>query len=412
MYTKLIKRRPFISDSVRKSDKKTDSGIRLKKAVGVESLVFLVVFIILIVALASIMGGSNMMNTMMNTAYSLLIDTVFYIMGIAVLAGAISAVFNEFGIVSLINKILSPLMKPVYNLPGAAAIGIITTYMSDNPAILTLADDKNFKRYFKKYQFPAITNLATAFGMGLIITTFMVAIPQSGKISFAVPVLIGNIGAIIGSIVSVRLMLHFTKSYYGTEEYCEVNNDGSEEIGFDYRIIHEGNIGSRLMGALLNGGKSGVEMGIAIIPGVVVICTIVMMLTNGPSDSGTYTGAAFEGIGLLPWIGKKLDFILLPLFGFSDPSLISVPITALGAAGAAIGLVPKLVSQGVAFGNDIAVVTAMCMCWSGYLSTHIAMMDTLKCRHLTGKAILSHTIGGLAAGIAANWIFKLFMLIS
>ena len=53
----------------------------------------------------------------------------------------------------------------------------------------------------------------------------------------------------------------------------------------------------------------------------------------------------------------------------------------------------------------------MCMCWSGYLSTHVAMMDSLKCHELTGKAIISHTIGGLCAGVAANWIFKLVMLI-
>jgi hypothetical protein len=48
---------------------------------------------------------------------------------------------------------------------------------------------------------------------------------------------------------------------------------------------------------------------------------------------------------------------------------------------------------------------------SGYLSTHVAMMDTLKCSHLTGKAILCHTIGGLCAGVAANWGYQILMLL-
>ncbi|NLX61895.1 MAG: hypothetical protein GXZ06_05165, partial [Tissierellia bacterium] len=139
-------------------------------------------------------------------------------------------------------------------------------------------------------------------------------------------------------------------------------------------------------------------------------CTLVMMLTNGSSPQG-YTGAAYEGIGLLPLIGKKLEPILVPLFGFSSPEAISVPLTSLGAAGAAIGLVPKMVETGLVYANDIAVFTAMSMCWSGYLSTHVAMMDSINCSHLTGKAILSHTIGGLAAGISANWIFKLLSTI-
>lgn len=148
-------------------------------------------------------------------------------------------------------------------------------------------------------------------------------------------------------------------------------------------------------------------MGFAIIPGVLIICTIVMMLTGGPSADGTFTGAAYEGVGLLPWLAEKVEFILTPLFGFTAAEGISVPITALGAAGAAIGLVPNLVSDGLAGGNDIAVFTAMCMCWSGYLSTHVAMMDSLRFRELTGKAILCHTIGGLVAGISAHLIYML-----
>jgi spore maturation protein SpmB len=164
------------------------------------------------------------------------------------------------------------------------------------------------------------------------------------------------------------------------------------------------------MGALLDGGKSGVDMGLSIIPGVLIICTLVMMLTNGMPEGG-YTGSAYEGIGLLPWLGEKLQFILLPLFGFSNPEAISVPITALGAAGAAIGMAERLVAGGLANAHDVAVFTAMCMCWSGYLSTHVAMMDTLKCHFLTGKALLYHTIGGLCAGFVANWLYHLLSIL-
>jgi len=106
-----------------------------------------------------------------------------------------------------------------------------------------------------------------------------------------------------------------------------------------------------------------------------------------------------------------MKFILQPLFGFQSPQAIAVPITSLGAAGAAIGIVEKLVHSGLANAHDVAVFTSMCMCWSGYLSTHVAMMDALKSSHLTGKAILCHTIGGLCAGVFANWAFKLLMLV-
>lgn len=392
------------------TEKSRDDGVRTKPAVSLEVFVFMAVFVGIFAYLGGIMGMVNMLNTMMKTSYALLMETVFYIMAIAVMAGAISGLFTEFGVVALINKILSPLMKPLYGLPGASIIGVLATYLSDNPAILILAEQDGFRRYFKKYQLPALTNIGTAFGMGLIITTFMISIPRPDGGTFAGAALIGNLGAIIGSVISVRIMLHFTKKEFGTEEMCPVS-DPSHEIMSNEREIRPGSLGNRFLGAILDGGKSGVDMGMAIIPGVLIICTIVLMLTNGPGESGVYTGEAYEGVGLLPYWGDKLKFLLGPLFGFSHSSGVAVPITALGAAGAAIGLVPKMVSGGLAGGNDVAVFTAMCMCWSGYLSTHVAMMDTLGCSKLTGKALLSHTIGGFCAGVSAHWIYMLVQLI-
>ncbi len=379
-----------------------------KKAISLEAFIFLAAFLLCFGAVGTKMGISNMMQTMMATAYDLLVNTVLNITAIAVLAGAIAAVLSEFGVIALFNKIITPLMKPLYDLPGASAVGIFTTYMADNPAILSLAEDKNFKRYFKKYQLPALTNLGTAFGMGLIVSTYMMTLPLTGE-KLGLAIAIGNLGAVIGSIVSVRLMLHYTKKEFGTTEYCIPQEDGDDDI-MNTREIRSGSVAGRILDAMLEGGKSGVEVGVAIIPGVLIICTIVMMLTYGPSADG-YTGAAYQGVALFPWIGEKLSFILKPLFGFTSSSAISVPITALGAAGAAIGLIPEMAINGSVHANDVAVFTAMCMCWSGYLSTHVGMMSALKMPHLTGKAIISHTIGGLCAGVAANFLFHFVSMI-
>ena len=49
----------------------------------------------------------------------------------------------------------------------------------------------------------------------------------------------------------------------------------------------------RILDSLLDGGRTGVDVGIAIIPGVIIISTFVMVLTFGPSASGAYTGAAY-----------------------------------------------------------------------------------------------------------------------
>ena len=381
-------------------------GRKKVKAVGLETFVFLIIFIGGFALIGNKMGAGLMFKTMMATAHDLLLSTVFLIMAMAVLAGAISGVLSEYGAIALINKIFAPLMKPVWGLPGASITGAIATYLSDNPAIISFAKDKTFTQYFKKYQVPAMCNLGTAFGMGLIVTTFMIA---QGK-EFILPTILGNVGAIVGSVVSVRLMLAQTKKFYGAEAEepfdVEMQTEDLESQG-EFRYIREGNYFQRTLDALLEGGKTGVEMGMSIIPGVLIVCTFVMMITFGPGENGVYTGAAYEGVEFLPFLGEKLQFIFEPLFGFRSPEAIAFPITALGAVGAAISLVPNFIETGAALPNDIAVFTAMGMCWSGYLSTHIGMMDALDSRELAGKAILSHTIGGIVAGVVAHFLFML-----
>ncbi|WP_432667691.1 CD0519/CD1768 family membrane protein [Wukongibacter baidiensis] len=350
------------------------------------------------------MDTSNLFSSLMKTAYSLLLETAFYILAISVIMGAAGNLASEFGVVKILNYIFSPFMRPLYNLPGASFLGVVTTYLSDNPAVITLANDKSYLEYFNEDEVPCLCNLGTSFGMGLILTTFMIGF------GFFKEALIGNLGAIIGSIVSVRIMSYKIKQkgYFSKAEKREVPKDDLENTSESSNNNSEDSFFIRFMTAMLEGGKNGVEMGIAIIPGLLFVCTIIMTLTFGPKDPTIgYQGLAFEGVALLPKLGNLLAPIIKPLFGFSSPEAIAFPITSLGAVGAAISLVPKFLDLGIIGGNDIAVFTAMGMCWSGYLSTHVGMMDALKHRKLISAAITSHTIGGLVAGISAHYIYLL-----
>lgn len=358
--------------------------------------------------LGSKMGVANMMNTIMKTSFDLLINTCFFLMAICVVTGALGKILTKFGVVSLFEKILRPLMKPLFNLPGTASLGACLTFLSDNPAIITLAHDKKFARYFRKYQLISLTNFGTAFGMGLLVIVFMVA--QKG-VSPGAP-FVGLLGAFFGCIVSTRLMQHFTiKAYPEFKDEMAVEVYDEEQIAAIKEENEPKSLFIRILDAILDGGKAGVEIGLAIIPGVLVISTSVMILTFGQTD-GAFTGAAYEGVELLPWLAEKISFVFEWLFGFTDPHLVAFPITALGAVGAAISLVPNFIDQGWMDNNAIAVCTAIGMCWSGYLSTHTAMLDSLGYRQLTSKAIAAHTVGGICAGIVAHltWVLiSMFM---
>ena len=371
----------------------------------VEALVFLTLLIVIFSLLGSKMGGGNMIKTVMNTAHDLLLNTVFYLMGITVLTGALSKLMSEFGVVTLLERFLRPLMKPLYNLPGVAALGAVMTFLSDNPAIIALSKDRNFASYFKKYQLISLTNFGTAFGMGFVVIITMIGY---GQLTGA---LVGLFGAFCGSIISTRIMQHSCLKAYPEldspvlDKVVETADDLPEEEAPKDGIF------MRFLNAVLDGGKNGVELGLQIIPGVLIITTAVIMITFGPGPSGVYDGSSSQGVPVLPWLAEKIHWVFEWLFGFQQMELIAFPMTALGAVGAALGLLPTFNAAGILDGNTIAVFTAIGMCWSGFLSTHTAMLDSLGYRNVISKAIGAHAIAGLCAGIIAHFLFLLISLI-
>jgi len=371
----------------------------------IEALVFLTLLIGTFVLLGEKMGGSNMLKTVMNTAHDLLLNTVFYLMGITVLTGALSKLMSEFGVVKLLERVLRPLMKPLYNLPGVAALGGVMTFLSDNPAIIALSKDRNFASYFKKYQLISLTNFGTAFGMGFVVIITMIGY---GQVTGA---MVGLFGAFCGSIISTRIMQRSClKSYPEMDSPVleEVVQDKPEEQAEEQ---HKDGIFMRFLNAVLDGGKNGVELGLQIIPGVLIITTAVIMITFGAGPGGVYDGSSSQGVPILPWLAEKIHWVFEWLFGFTHMELIAFPMTALGAVGAALGLLPTFNAAGILDGNTIAVFTAIGMCWSGFLSTHTAMLDSLGYRKVISKAIGAHAIAGLCAGIIAHFVFLLVSLI-
>ena len=371
---------------------------------NIEAIVLIVVLAGTFMALASRMGGGNLLKTIMNTAHQLLLNTVFYLMGITVLTGALSKLLSEFGVVRLLEKLLRPLMKPLYNLPGVAALGALMTFLSDNPAIIAFSKDKTFSSFFKKYQLLSLTNFGTAFGMGLVVMVTMISLGYTGG------AFVGLFGAICGSIISTRIMQRKC-----LKSFPELDSPVSSEIKEEpAEVVEEqGNQNSvfmRFLNAILDGGKNGVELGLAIIPGVLIITTLVIILTFGAGPEG-YTGAANQGVPILPWLAEKVHWLFEWLFGFQDMRLIAFPMTALGAVGAALGLLPTFDATGILDGNAIAVFTAIGMCWSGFLSTHTAMLDSLGYRKVISKALGAHTVAGLCAGIIAHFVWLFISLL-
>lgn len=379
-----------------------------KKEVSPETLLFGVVLIGIVVYMCIVMGVSNFASCVMKTAFDLLVNTCFYIMAIAVIMGALASLLTEFGVTALVNRLLSPLMKPLFGLPGCFSLAALACFLSDCPAGIPFVNDRGFARYIKRYHAVAVNCLGYTFGMNLIVSAFFIAKgPQ-----FIPAVVIGNICCFIGGIVAVRLMLRVAIKEYGrdAEAVDFLDEGGAAHFVPGMREIHPGGVVDRILACVNEGGKKGVKLGLDIVPGVLVLCTIVMILTFGPSTVDgvkVYTGAAYEGIALLPKIGEYLSFILTPLFGFSTPANISLPLVSLGAVGSAMGVASTLYDQGLSNIHDITTFIAIGCCYAGFLGGVAFMMEAVKAKQLTLKCAACQAIGGLVAGVLANYVYQL-----
>ncbi|MGL5727280.1 MAG: nucleoside recognition domain-containing protein, partial [Plesiomonas sp.] len=127
----------------------------------VEPILVLAMLGLLFGYLGHVMGLSAMVNTLFNTAHQLLLNTILFIMGITVLSGALSQLLSEFGVIRLLEVLLAPLMRPLYRLPGRAALAGLMTFFSDNPAVISLAKDPRFRRGLRPWQLISLTNFGT-----------------------------------------------------------------------------------------------------------------------------------------------------------------------------------------------------------------------------------------------------------
>lgn len=360
-----------------------------------EALIFLALFLALFGTLAHFMGLRNLVATITNTAHHLLLNTVFYIMAVTVLSGALGALLTEFGVVRLLQLLLSPLMRPLFNLPGVAALAALITFLSDNPAVVSLTNDRHYRAYFSSAELVALLNLGATFGMGLIVLTYIY-----GK-TYYLAGTIGLFAALCGGIISTRLAAVAARRVIPDQPADAVAQDDVPAP-----TASASSFAMRALNSILDGGRKGVDTGLAMIPGVLVITTLIMLVTFGPHDPARgYQGLACEGVPLLPALAKHCGWLLHLLFGFSHPEAVAFPVTSLGSVAGALTMIPTLAARGSITENDVAVFSAIGICWSGFVSTHPSMLDAIGCRILTVKTMAIHFFAGIAAGVVAHYTY-------
>lgn len=94
--------------------------------------------------------------------------------------------------------------------------------------------------------------------MGLIVCSYMYSLSPAMGQPLGLAVIIGVVGAVIGSLISTRLMLGFTKKVFGTTAKMVPDSQTMEIPPLHMRPVRSGGLGRRIIDAILEGGHGGV----------------------------------------------------------------------------------------------------------------------------------------------------------
>lgn len=260
------------------------------------------------------------------------LDLIAGLVIIFAIASFLLPLLLDFGLLEFIGALLTKYMRPVFKVPGRAAVDCITSWIGDGTLGVMLTCNQYEGGYYSEREAAIISTTFSA----VSITFSLVVLNQVGLTQyFGVYYLLICFVGILCAIICPRIPpLSFKKDYYlvpgkAMPETLPEGYKNSREYGMALamkRVAEHTGIGE----FLLSGAKNCVSMWFGVLPTVMCIGTLALILTN-------YT-PIFQILGI-PFM-PLLNLLQVPdaaaasstlMIGFADMFTPSVIIAASSA---------------------------------------------------------------------------------
>lgn len=249
------------------------------------------------------------------------------------IAGWLVVFILKSGIVEMIGTIVEPVMRPIFKLPGEAAVNGIASFVSAPAVGVYITEQLYRKQIYTKRESAAVLTSFSVCSLGF----------------FGVLVSIGNVVDLYPQIVLTSFLLTFVVAAIVVRipplsTKPNIYIDGHEQSAEDIEALKKGNIISRAISSALSTTKEltgkavldslwdALKFAQNIVSYVISIAVIVLILTE-------YTP-------IFTWLGKPM-IPILKLFGIPN-ALEIAPSTLIGIADVALPVM-------LLAGKDIAI---------------------------------------------------------
>lgn len=260
-----------------------------------------------------------------DTGGLVLYDLILGLFSIFLFAGLILPFLTDFGMLEFVGVLLTPIMRPLFGLPGRSSVDAVASWIGDGTIGVSLTN-KQYKEGFYTERESSV--IATTFS-AVSITFSLVILEQVGLFSLFGPYYMTIlISAVVAAVIVPKLPpLSKKKDRY----YDGIKADTGEDIPADYSNLQWANKlalkkadHSFAAGNFLkNGFKTVTDLWFGVLPVIMAFGTLALILAN-------YT-PIFEWIGI-PFI-PLLKILQVPyaveasqtiMVGFADMFLPSI----------------------------------------------------------------------------------------
>lgn len=251
---------------------------------------------------------------------------------IFVIAGLLLPLLLDFGLLEFIGAVLTRFMRPLFKIPGRAAVDCITSWIGDGTLGVMLTCNQYEGGYYSAREASVI---ATTFS-AVSITFSLVVLDQVGMTEyFGVYYLIICLVAVVCALICPRIPpLSRKKDTYLVEgnkmpETIPEGYANAREYGLSLaaqRVAKHQGIGEFLR----NGVKNSISMWFGVLPTVMCIGTVALILANYTSIFQTL-GIPFRPILDVLGVPDVNDAASTMIIGFVDMFTPSILIAGSGA---------------------------------------------------------------------------------
>ena len=261
-----------------------------------------------------------------------LYDLLTTLVIIFVIAAILLPLLLDFGLLEFVGAKLTKVMRPLFKVPGRAAVDCITSWIGDGTLGVMLTCNQYEGGYYTAKEASIIATLFSA----VSITFALVVLDQVGMVQYfgVYYLLICFVGIICALIGPLLWPLHKKPETYVIEgkaapETIPEGYKSSSEYGMDLalkRVSHFPGIG----GFLQNGAKNACNMWFGILPTVMCIGTIALICANY-TNIFQVLGTPFLPLLKLLQVPDASAAASTMIIGFTDMFTPSILIAGAGA---------------------------------------------------------------------------------